>query len=428
MASSSANFNLNLVAKSYGVTKAQAEIQQLYRSSTQNVERLTQSVTKFGHHNFAAFAIFKGLAIYRGFGMVTQQLGEGIQKAIEFEKAMANVNSLLQVGQAELLTYSNYLADLGQKLPLTMQELADGMYDVVSAGITAEDQIKKVVEVAGKAAVAGITSLKNAVQAGIGTMNAFGKSVDALDHIYDVHFMTVKMGILTYEQLNQVLGRTTATAALAGQGMETATAALVAVSRGGFGGVAFAEGSTRVVRFFQELGDPSTHASIRNLGIQVFDSFGKMRNAIDIVADINVKLAEMTEEARQAQIRQMFTNIRSAQGFQVLSQQIDVWSEAQMRSIFSTNAMTDAYDKQMKSVSVTMTMMANKFTAVMRDIVDVMSPALKGLNHMFDALGQNITMIAAIIGFMAAKYLVTSTAMKMLAHSQLIYNQLAEER
>ena len=407
--------------QTYGATKAQAEIQQLYRSSTQNVERLTQSVTKFGHHNFAAFAIFKGLAIYRGFGMVTQQLGEGVQQAIAFEKSMANVNSLLQVGQIELLRYSDYLAELGQALPLTMQELADGMYDVVSAGITAENQIKKVVALAGKAAVAGVTSLKNAVQAGIGTMNAFGKSVDDLDHIYDVHFMTVKMGILTYEQLNQVLGRTTATAALAGQGMETATAALVAVSRGGFGGVAFAEGSTRVVRFFQELGDPSTHEAIRKLGIQVFDSFGKMRNAIDIVIDINAELADMTEEARMAQVRQMFTNIRSAQGFQVLSEQIDIWQEAQMRSIFSTDAMTDAFDKQMQSVSATMTTMANKFTNAMRDIVVLMHPALKGLNHMFDALGQNLAMITIMIGILGARYLISAINAKHLANAEMLH-------
>jgi len=259
--------------KTVGLNRAQAEINALYRRSTQNVERLSMGVQKFGHHSLATFQIFKGLAIYRGFGMITQQLAEGVEKAIDFEREMANVNSLLQVTSEEIQDLGDYAAELSRAIPLSMQAIAGGMYDIASAGFTAETQIKEIARLAGEAAVAGVTDLKNSVQAGIGTMNAFGKSVDDLEHIYDVHFMTVKMGILTYEQLNQVMGRVSATASLAGQAMETANAALVAISRGGFGGVAFAEGSTRVVRFFQELSDPAAQQDIQALGVAVFDSF-----------------------------------------------------------------------------------------------------------------------------------------------------------
>ena len=389
-----------------GLSQAQAQINALYKSNIQQISRMTMGIQKFGHHSLAAFQIFKGLAIYRGFGMLTQQLGEGAQAAIEFEKAMANVNSLLQVSNTEIQQWGDYLARVGARLPLTLQTLAEGMYDIVSAGITAEDQIKHVIALAGTAAVAGVTSLKSAVQAGIGTMNAFGKSVEDLEHIYDVHFMTVKMGILTYEQLNEVLGRVSASAALAGQAMETAFAALVAVSRGGFGGVAFAEGSTRVVRFFQELSDPSAQADIERLGVAVYDSFGKMRNAIDIVADLQVKLAAMTDQARQATINQIFTNIRSAQGFQVLSEQLETWRDTQYRSIFAIDAMTDAYSKQADTVAAAMTKAQNAFTSAMRGTIAFLEPALKNLGTVLAALGP---IVAALI----AKYLALGVASKL---------------
>jgi len=268
------------------------------------------------------------------------------------------------------------------------------------------------------AAVAGVTELRNAVQAGIGTMNAFGKTVDDLTHIYDVHFMTVKMGILTYEQLNEVLGRVSASAALAGQGMETAFAALVAISRGGFGGVAFAEGSTRVVRFFQELSDPSAQKDIQKLGITVYDSFGRMRNAIEIVADLQAKLATMTEETRQATISQIFTNIRSAQGFQVLSEQLDVWREAQYKNIFAAEAMESAYSKQASTVAALMTKMTNKFTQAMSAIVEFLAPILDRLSYVFDTVGQNMMFIIALAGGLAAKYMLIYAATKQLAHAE----------
>ena len=405
--------NLDLIIRGKtNLSQAQAQLNALYRTGTRGAKRMTTQIQKFGHHNLAALAIFKGLAVYRGFGAITQQLADGVQRAIEFEKAMANVNSLLQVGQWQLNNYKDYLADLSTQIPLTMGQLAEGMYDVVSAGILAEDQIKEVTTLAGKAAVAGVTDLKNAVQAGIGTMNAFGKSVDDLDHIYDVHFMTVKMGILTYEQLNQVLGRVTATASLAGQGMETATSALVAMSRGGFGGAAFEEGSTRVVRFFQELSDTAAQQKIQQLGIQVYDSFGRMRNAIDIVSDLQGELAEMTEEARQATINQIFTNIRSAQGFAVLSQQVDIWREAQMASIFSAGAMESALEKQLNAISNIFTEMQNKFTNAMREIVALMRPIITGFSDFMDVFGRNWMNFSIIIGIVAAKFTMLNVAAK----------------
>lgn len=422
-----ANMALNIYGKTY-LSQAQAQLQALYRTGTRGAKRMTTQVQMLGHHNLAALNIFKGLALYRGFGAVTQQLAEGVQRAIEFEKAMANVDSLLQVSRGTLLMYKDYLAELGQRLPLTMQELAEGMYDIVSAGITAEGQIKAVAELAGKAAVAGVTDLKNAVQAGIGTMNAYGKSVDDLEHIYDVHFMTVKMGILTYEQLNQVLGRVSSSASLAGQAMETATAALVAISRGGFGGAAFEEGSTRVVRFFQELSDTSAQQKIQAMGIAVFDSFGKMRNAIDIVTDLQGKLATMTDEARQATINQIFTNIRSAQGFTVLAEQLDVWREAQMQSIFSGGAMEDAFSRQIGTIAATFTQIQNKFTNGMRGMFEVISPVLSGFGDFMDLFGRNFIQMGVIITLIVGKFAVLGAISKMQArHEELRMAQLQRQ-
>ena len=69
-----------------GLSQARTEINALYSSSSRDVGVLSKNVQQFGHHSFAAFQIFKGLAIYRGFGLLTQQLSEGVRKSIEFEK------------------------------------------------------------------------------------------------------------------------------------------------------------------------------------------------------------------------------------------------------------------------------------------------------------------------------------------------------
>jgi len=421
-------YDLLIRANTIGITRAQSEITSLYQSGVVNINQMGASMQQLGHHSLRTLAIFKGLLLYRGFGMFTQQIGEGIGAAIEFQKEMARVNSLLLVGQQELQRYTDAIIRLGEKTPLTLGQLATGLYDIVSAGFEGEKALF-ILNAASRAATAGATDLRTAVQAGIGTMYAYGKTLEDLTHIYDVQFLAVKLGIFEYEQLNQVMGRVVATASLAGQGMETAFAALVAVSRGGFGGPAFEEGSTRVVNFFQQLTDPVAQRKIKELGIAVFNSFGKMRNAIDIVADLQSVLASKTEEQRQATIASIFTNIRSAQGYEVLSRQLEIWQQTQMESIFATGTMEEAASKMDDLVSTTMINMQNRFAAAMTGMVSSLAPALDTLSKMFQSLGQYIYPVIIFLSLLISKYIIAAASSRILAmQEQKVALSLQEEK
>lgn len=418
MPGSTSSHDILIQARTLGLTQAQTQVNALYGQAQASIRGLSADVQRFGHHTFTAFAIFKGLAIYRGFGYVTQSLSQGVEAALNFRYAMAQVNSLIQVSDEQLQAYSNTIMELGKRVPQTLQQLAEGMYDIVSSGFTGAEALF-IVEKASMAAVAGATDLRNAVQAGIATMNAFGKSLDDLNHIYDVHFQAVKMGIFTYEQLNQVLGRVTASAGLAGQSMETAFGALVAISRSGFGGVAFAEGATRVARFFQELTDASALQKINALGVATEDSFGRMRNAIDIVADIQGKMATMTEAARTALANQIFTNIRSVQGFQVLVNSLDLWREAQMGAIFAAEAMPSAYEKMADEVKNTLTIIQNQFTIAMTNVTDFFTPVVKGFSTMFENLSRIMLPFSVALGAIILKYIQMYAAGKLVEAQNL---------
>jgi hypothetical protein len=404
-------------ARSTGIPEVQAQINTLYRAGRTDIQGLTADAQRFGHHSLEAFQIFKGLAIYRGFGYITQSLGEGVNTAMEFEHSLAKINSLLQVSDATMQNYGNLMADLGQRIPIALNDMAGGMYDIVSAGYEQEAEITRVLELSGRAAVAGGANIRTTIQAGIGAMNAFGRTTAELSHIFDVQFQTVKYGIFEYDQLNQAFGRVAAAGSLAGQQLESVSGALVAISRGGFGGPAFEEGATRVVNFFQELSRPKAQQDIEAMGVAVFDSYGKMRDAMDIVADMNEKLALMTQEQQQASINQIFTNIRSAQGFEVLSKQLGIWREATLQNIFAAGATEDAFEKMSNTAQATITKIQNQFTYGMTGLVSNLKAPLEWIGTIVNTIGQNIAPVIIMLGALASKYVETAIRDQMKQRS-----------
>jgi hypothetical protein len=415
-------------ARSTGIPEVQAQINTLYRAGRTDIQGLTADAQRFGHHSMEAFQIFKGLAIYRGFGYITQSIGEGVTAAMEFEYSLARINSLLQVSDTAIQDYGKHIAELGQTVPLALNDIAMGMYDIVSAGFEQEEEILKVLDLSARAAVAGSANIRTTIQAGIGAMNAFGRTTNDLSHIFDVQFQTVKYGIFEYDQLNQVFGRVASAGSLAGQQLESVSGALVAISRGGFGGPAFEEGATRVVNFFQELSRPKAQQDIEALGVAVFDSFGKMRDAMDIVADLNTKLATMTEEQQQAAVNQIFTNIRSAQGFEVLSKQLGVWREATLQNIFAAGATNDAFEKMANTAKATIATIQNQFTYGMTGLVDQLKAPLEWIGSIISTVGQNIYPVIIMLGALASKYVQSAIADQMRQRASERSATQAQER
>jgi TP901 family phage tail tape measure protein len=180
-----------------------------------------------------------------------------VRMAADLGQAMANVNSIMKLPQAQLARLTEQVLELSTKLPQTAKTLAEGLYSVASAGYKGQ-QAMKVLTAAARAASAGLTDTETAAMAIVFALKAYGMSAGKARAVSDILFKAVDKGILSFEQLASSMGDWVGAAAQIGVPLKDATAALAAMT---LAGVPAAEASTSLARIFTSLAKPTKDLS-----------------------------------------------------------------------------------------------------------------------------------------------------------------------
>ncbi len=123
----------------------------------------------------------------------------------EFESRMSNVSTLIDTSKESMVDMSNKVMGVSKRMPQPLNEIADSLYDIRSAGISASDQFK-VLEGSAKLATAGLGTTKEATDLVTSAINAFGLVGEDQEKVYDNIFKTVKKGKTTISALAQGFG------------------------------------------------------------------------------------------------------------------------------------------------------------------------------------------------------------------------------
>lgn len=173
-----------------------------------------------------------------GIGMMAAgaALGGGLialgKSAMDFEMAMREVNTMIGLSQEGFEELSGDVQDLAKEVGKSSTELSGALYQIVSAGIDAADAIN-VLEVASKAAVAGVTDVETAADGLTTVLNAFKISSKDAGKVADVMFTVVKRGKTNFEQLSAAIFQVAPIAATAGVKFEEVAAAIATITKQG---------------------------------------------------------------------------------------------------------------------------------------------------------------------------------------------------
>lgn len=238
------------------------------------------------------------LATYAAFNF----LKESFSTFMQFEQRMAEIKSITGLTGQQISDLGDQIKAMTRTLPQTADELGAGLYEIFSAGITESADAMATLRLSAQAAVAGLTDTATTSKAGISTMNAFRLQVKDLTHIYDVQFMTVKDGILRYEELADVIGNVAPSAEAAGQSMEEMFATIAFLTRQG---LSAANSATALGRAYDTLVQPQTIAKFRELGIAVADVSSEVVQTDPLLMGLRNSIASASsalESARQSTI------------------------------------------------------------------------------------------------------------------------------
>lgn len=246
------------------------------RADTANLKSGLDSVTRSAGDTGMSFgkltaAIGLGniaaTAITATIGALTEQFKKSWTEMLNLDTAMRKINVIAKQSEDGFNGMKEAVMEMSLKVPLATQDIAEGLYDIVSAmGYT--EQSTKLAALAADVAVGGFTKMSVATDVLTSVMNAYGlKTLPEASKAMDILFKGVQLGKFDFEQLASSIGIATAEASKVGVSLEEVTAAMVNLNNAGFNA---AESATILSGVLRSIYSPSKEASdiAASLGLQ----------------------------------------------------------------------------------------------------------------------------------------------------------------
>ena len=136
-------------------------------------------------------------------GAIVGAFGLAVKSAIDFNKQMANVATLVPNSTKRVLELKAGVQDLAIETGKSTTDISDGLYQVISAfGDTAETA--EILETNVLAAAAGMATTTDAIYLTSAVMKGYGDvSSESTKKVADLAFQTVKLGQTTFPELDR---------------------------------------------------------------------------------------------------------------------------------------------------------------------------------------------------------------------------------
>ncbi|GEM_PF-4217408 len=286
------------------------------------------------------------------------------------ENAFQKAYTMFDVSQKQFEQMKRSIVDLSKISGYSLEQLADALYLVGSASVPAEKAVS-VLRKTSVAAIAGATDLATSFQSAISIINAYGLSLDKLSQVYAMQFEAVKKGLLTYEELARTFGVVAPAASQLGVSLREALAGFVALTRVGFDA---AEASTATASAFEDLMEKTTN--LQELGISLYDEFGKFRGLERILEDLAKAFEGLTDEEKAAKLEAIGFEIRAARAIVSWINNLDILKDTLKSIRGDTAALISAFQKQTNNVHFLLKLMRSELEALNFQFFTVMRPVI----------------------------------------------------
>lgn len=318
--------------------------------------------------------------------------------------AMANVNSVLLESSGGIENLTDKVADLSTSFKLATQtQIAEGLYDVASAGFTGAEGLK-VMESAVKASVAGLTDVKTAATPLVQVLNATGQSAENSEKIMDSMFMTVQRGVLTFRDYGNGIGRVIGTAQSLGVSLATLNGGIALLTKMGSMPEAAFTNMNSLLLSFSAMSE-TAKAKAKELGIQMDANAVKAKGFEVVVAEM-VKAAEKTGDLNGTLFTLLGRQEALDAAIKLSTQSGNLYRKEVEANINSNNAMskslekqTKSYEMQEKAISVGMDNIKKSIGKVVSQWVGSLFPTFQKAIDYFNNLDKTSKTVIITLGF-----------------------------
>lgn len=284
-----------------------------------------------------------------------------------FGAAMKAANTMAGKNADGFANLKGQVADLSKTLPIARDELANGLYQVISNGVP-EDNWIDYLNKSAKASVGGIADLGETVKVTSTVIKNYGLAWDAAESVQDKIQLTAKNGVTSFEQLAQALPRVTANASTLGVSVDELLASFATLT--GVSGNTN-EVATQMAAILTALVKPSSEATemAEKMGIEFnaasIQAAGGLRNFLTQL-DASVKEYAAANGVLEQQVyAKLFGSAESLRALTPLTNQLaEKFSENVDAMANSAGTINAAYNEMSSTGSATTQMLKNQLGAI----------------------------------------------------------------
>lgn len=361
--------------------------QDLYQAKVKLKEKTAELRKETGDWTTAIGQARAGLLTLAGAGYA---LIKSFQSYSEFSQRMGEVNTQIDVSRERFRSLSDEIREMTHRIPQSAAELAAAEYDILSAGVALEKSTRAL-ELSAKAAVAGVTDTKTAANVGIGVINAYGKSIDNLDEVYDLLFQTVKLGVTTFPELSQHIGEALPTARAANVELKDLAASIATMTKAG---IRTPQATTAIKGAINAMAAPAPEAR------KQFEALGITWEGLIPTLDAIRKKGLSID-----QLRMLIPDVEARTGVLALVQNFDVLKETLEEMDNAAGATEAAYKKMADTPANQLKLLRNEIDDLAISAGELIStgllPLVKGIRLFMDAVREADPVTKTLIGVLA---------------------------
>lgn len=327
--------------------------------------------------------------------------------ALDFEDAMAKVSTIADAAEVPIDELEKAILDLSNQTGISSTEIADNVYNAISAGQSTGDAVNFVSN-STKLAKAGFAEAGDALDILTTILNAYGLEASEVTNISDMLIQTQNLGKTTVAELSSAMGKVIPAANAYGVQLDQLCAGYAIMTANG---VATAESTTYMNSMLNELGKSGTKVS-DILKEKTGSSFAELMNNGYSLSDCLAIIGDAAAEQGLA-FGDMWSSSEVAKaGLILLGDSAETFNGTLAEMQNSTGATDTAFEK-LKTNSYTIQVAINqlKNTAIElgNAIMSVLAPLLMSLAETisklttwFSGLSDGAKRFIVIIGMVVA--------------------------
>lgn len=376
---------------------ATASVEDLHRAlgaARTDTEKFNKTILNFNQY------VQKIQNVNSAVSQIASTLNSVTEESRTFSASMNAANTMAGKSGEDFAKLKSEVTELSKTLPVAREELANGLYQVISNGVP-EDNWLEYLNKSAIASVGGIADLGEVVKVTSTVIKNYGLEWDAAGDVQDKIQLTAKNGVTSFEQLAGALPRVTGNAATLGVSIDELLASFATLT--GVSGNTN-EVATQMAAIFTALVKPSSEASkmAQQMGIE-FDAAaikaaGGFSNFLTNL-DKNVKsFAQSSGMLEQEIYGKLFGSAESLRALGPLTGQLASKFDENVKAMKgSAGTMKESFNAVGKSGSAKLQMFKNRFSELTDGISSAVNGIMPGLNMLSQA-GNVLVSILALKG------------------------------